>query len=142
MRNTTDLLKCAEHARALKAFINPNQLACIGDLVRGEEGQHWADKLAEYAERVKTMPVTYEQDGKGSEAIVYLHYFIGGCDWWITERDIDNDPHTPGQQQAFGYADIGYGPEAGYISIEELKECGVELDLYWTPKPWAEVGHE
>lgn len=34
-----------------------------------------------------TTPDLYEQDGKGDAAIVYAHYFVGGCDWLITEYD-------------------------------------------------------
>lgn len=45
----------------------------------------------------------------------------------------------PEQHQAFGAANLGYGAELGYISIEELKENNVELDLYWTPKPLSQI---
>jgi len=56
-------------------------------------------------------------------------------DWYITEKDMGDE-----QIQAFGLADLGMGfPELGYISIEELVENGVELDLHWTPKTLAEV---
>ncbi len=34
-----------------------------------------------------TTPALYAQDGKGDEAIVHAHYFIGGCDWLVTEYD-------------------------------------------------------
>ena len=77
------------------------------------------------------MPQTYEQDGMGEQAIAHLHYFTSGCDWYITERD--SDPDGEGQIQAFGSANLGYGPELGYISIKELLENGAELDLYFTP---------
>ena len=36
--------------------------------------------------------------------------------------------------QALGLANLGYGGELGYISIQELIDAGVELDVYWTPK--------
>ena len=42
------------------------------------------------------------------------------------------------QLQAFGLADLGYGPEYGYISIEELLENGVELDFHYRPRTVAE----
>ena len=82
------------------------------------------------------MAKIYEQDGKGDDAIVYLHYFhASGADWYITERDISDEQH-----QAFGLADLGMGfPELGYISIEELKSVGAELDIHWTPKTLGAV---
>ena len=80
------------------------------------------------------MPRGYEQDGKGDSAIAYLHYFTGSCDWYITERDTTDEQH-----QAFGLADLGYGPELGYISVQELIENGAELDLYFEPKPLKEI---
>lgn len=120
--------------RALHPFISAAQLQIIGDGCRGEEKAFFKAKLVEMGERVSTMPKTYEQDGKGDQAVVYLHYFHGGADWYITERDMEDE-----QLQAFGYADLGYGGELGYISIEELVANGVELDCYWTPRTLAEV---
>jgi hypothetical protein len=75
------------------------------------------------------MPSVYGQDGLGDDAIVYLHYFNGGIDAWITEKD-----STPEQLQAFGLVDLGCGAEFGYVSIEELKANCFELNFYWTPK--------
>ena len=44
------------------------------------------------------------------------------------------------QLQAFGLADLfGDGGELGYVSIEELKSVGAEMDLYWTPKTLREI---
>jgi hypothetical protein len=122
----------------LRAFVAPGQLRTIAQLARGEEGQHFIDKAREYASRISTMPKTYEQDGKGEDAIVFLHYFKGSADFYITEKD--SDPDGDGQIQAFGLADLFRdGGEMGYISIVELMECGVEMDLFWTPKTLREV---
>ena len=50
------------------------------------------------------------------------------------------DPDHAGQVQAFGIADLGMGPELGYISIPELLANGAELDLYYTkPKTIGEL---
>ena len=120
---------------ALRGFVPRVQLDTIGTLCRGEEGDFFRGKLIEYAKRVATMPKTYEQDGKGDDAVAYLHYFSGGCDWWITEKDMEAEQH-----QAFGLADLGYGGEVGYVSLIEL--CGIasiELDLHWTPKTLGEI---
>ena len=84
------------------------------------------------------MPQTYEQDGKGDRAIVYLHYFYGGMDWYITEKDANQDGE--GQRQAFGLVNLGYGAELGYINLAELcAQPRIELDLYWAPRPLADV---
>lgn len=82
---------------------------------------------------------------KGPDAIVYLHYFIAGCDWYITEKDSEDE-----QRQAFGVAQLNGDPEYSYISITELCEIkvkippfgfktGVELDFYWKPKPLKDI---
>ena len=118
----------------LRKFITPAELAAIAGNIDGEEGEFFVNKLAELETLFKTMPKTYDQDGKGDDAIVYLHYFRGGMDWYITERDMEAEQH-----QAFGLADLGYGGELGYISIQELIDNGVELDLYWEPKTLGEV---
>ena len=111
--------------------------------MRGEERQWFAQKLGELAGIVGTMAKTYEQDGKGDAAIVYLHYFAGGqASWWIMERDAGSpDDEIPGQQaQAFGLADLfGDGGELGYISIADILANGAELDFYFTPKTLGEI---
>jgi len=112
-------------------FIGHNQQKAIIQGLKGEESQYFIDKLTEYALRVQNMPKTYEQDGKGNQAIVYLHYFIGNCDWWILEKDMDTN--NEGQIQAFGFANIGYGAELGYINISEILENNGELDLHFKP---------
>jgi hypothetical protein len=114
---------------ALRAFIGVSQLQAIGHGLRSEERQFFIEKLEELAQQVTTMPKTYEQDGKGDNAIVTLHYFKDGADWYITERDMER-----AQLQAFGLADLfGDGGELGYINIVELIRNGVELDMYFTP---------
>jgi len=118
-------------ATKLENFVSNPQLRTMMMNCQGEEGQHFFDKLEEYADRVTNMHKSYEQDGKGKDAIVHLHYFRNGMDWFITEKDAYDE-----QLQAFGYADLGMGGgEFGYISIEELKANNIELDLFWTPKP-------
>src|SRR5690348_7180223 len=113
--------------QTLRGFIGNIQLRVIGDGCRGEEKQYFFDKLVEMANIVTRMPKTYETDGEGDNAVVYLHYFSSSCDWFITEKDVDSDGE--GQIQAFGLADLGYGGELGYISIAELITLNVELDL-------------
>ena len=120
----------------LKNFIGRSQLGAVRSAMRGEEKQFFADLMDELAAKIEAMPKVYEQDGKGGAAIVHLHYFKGGMDWYILEKD--NVPDEA-QNQAFGYVDLGYGGELGYISIQELIENNVELDFYWKPVSLDEV---
>ena len=64
---------------------------------------------------------------------IHFHFFIGGCDWFISEYD--------GEDLFFGYAIIGdsrFG-EWGYISFEELKRIkvppGIEVDCEFFDPP-------
>ncbi len=119
----------------LQAFMSHSQRQALCQGLRGEEGDFFHSTLQEMAKVVSTMPVTYQQDGMGDQAMVHLHYFSRGSDWWITEKDRDG-----GTAQAFGLASVNQGyPELGYISIEELVTHGVELDLYWQVKTIADV---
>lgn len=113
-------------------WVAQGQNRAIVDALAGEEGEYFKEKIIKVATVIDTMPVTYEQDGKGDDAIVHLHYFSAGSDWWITEKDMTGD----GRQQAFGFACLDgmvHFAEFGYISIAELVENGVSLDLYWEP---------
>ena len=131
MANQNELI---EAIATLRKFMAPSQINFMVSQIRGEEHQFFIDKIKEMANLVNTMPKTYEQDGKGGEAVVYLHYFFRGMDWYIIERDMEVV-----QYQAFGYADLGHGAEAGYISIVELIQNGIELDLHFTPKTVNEL---
>lgn len=123
----------------LRRFISPSQFIVMLAGTRGEEGDYFRAIITEHAERIRTMPRTYGQDGLGEDAIVYLHYFTGSADWYITEKDVETTDE-PGQHQAFGLADLfGDGGELGYISILELVRAGVGFDLHWTPRTLAQV---
>jgi len=87
-----------------------------------------------------------------SDKVLHLHYFAGGCDWWIAEYDPDTG-------DAFGYACLG-DPELaewGYSNLADLEALYspggitpvgagtpgrvqlrprllVERDLSWTPR--------
>jgi DUF2958 family protein len=99
----------------------------IEECSRGEEEDFFFDKLAEYAQRVQSMPKTYQQESI-DDPIVYLHYFIGACDWHVTERDQEDE-----QLQAFGLCNLGYGGELGYVNLKEITRLGAEIDLYFKP---------
>mgnify|MGYP006188513883 CR=1 FL=1 len=115
-------------------FIGNAQGSAVQAAFRSEEKQYFFDKICELHQAIQDMPKTYDQDGLGRKAVVHLHYFYRGANWYITEKDVLKNQH-----QAFGLADLGYGGEMGYISLIEITGLGVELDFHWTPKTLAEV---
>lgn len=122
----------------VQAFVPRVQFKCLIDGLRGEERTFFREKLRYLEVTVNTMPVTYAQSELGDEAVVHLHYFMGGMDWWITEKDVQG-----GTPQAFGLVDMGDGPELGYISIDDLVATrGMDVDLHWEPKTLAQVKAE
>ena len=136
--------KSTEIAKALKTvsnFIGHNQLICIGEGLRGEEKSFFVEKLISIEKTIEEMPKTYETDGQGDKAIATLHYFKGGKDWYIVEKDMgcQTDTIQDKQHQAYGLANIGMGFSQGYISIQELIENNVELDMYFTPCTIGEI---
>lgn len=138
------MAQAAVAAKALRGWLPSMQLSVLGSNCRGEVGEDFRDMMVELVAKLEAMPKTYEQDGKAEAAVAHLHYFSGGCDWYITEKDMGcaGDAPEDFQIQAFGLADFGYGPELGYISIAELIQNNVEMDLYWTPKTVAECRKE
>ena len=133
LRAAKTQLACGEIAN----FIGRVQKSVMADCLRGEEREWMADTILAIVERIESMPVSYQTDGQGKDAIVHLHYFGGGAiNAWITEKDMDG-----GVEQAYGwvnmYGDMS-GAECGYTSIKEMVEAGLDIDLYWTPKPVRE----
>jgi len=121
-----------QNIKTLKAFMPNSQLQVVKSNLKGEEGEYFEEMLSQYATRVSTMHKTYEQDGKGDNAVCHLHYFCGDSDWYITERDMEDE-----QLQAYGFV-ILHGDtqmaELGYINIDELKSiAGMEVDLHFEP---------
>ena len=87
MSMTTTLESNLEY---LASFLTKHQWQFLSESIDPDFSEEYAffeEKVNEYANRIKTMPVTYKQDGLGDDAIVYLHYFVGGADWYITEKD-------------------------------------------------------
>ena len=79
-------------------------------------------------QQLAKIPRLYEtEDVPLSEKPIYLHFFIGGSDWYISEYD--------GEDLFFGYAILNNDIEMaewGYVSFEELKGIkippGFEVD--------------
>ena len=125
VRQASDLY---EVMPTIRKFIGPSQLAVMVEGAQGEEREFFINTMLELAELIDKMPSTYQTQDEGSDSIAYLHYFKNDMDFYITEKDMEDD-----QIQAFGLAKI-WEAEFGYISIVELLENGMELDIHWTPK--------
>jgi hypothetical protein len=91
-------------------------------------------------ERFDRIPRLYETEAIPlSEKLIHLHFFIGGCDWYITEYD--------GNDLFFGYAILNgdlINAEWGYVSFDELKSLKigfveVDCDLHWEIVPAKQV---
>jgi hypothetical protein len=69
-------------------------------------------------ERLSRIPRLYEtEDVPLREKLIYLHFFIAGCDWYVVEYD--------GEDLFFGFAILNHDLECaewGYVSFAELKE--------------------
>lgn len=116
-----------------KPFMSAQQRNAVKQFMQGEEKQFFYDKMVELADIIRNMPHTYQQRNE-DQPTYYLHYFKGGADWHIAEKDKLGD----GTLQAFGHADLfGDGGELGYINIDELVANGVELDLHFEPQKLA-----
>lgn len=85
-------------------------------------------------EQLDRIPRLYETEHiPVEEKMIYLHFFMGGCDWFVAEFDSDD--------LFWGFAILNgdyENAEWGYISFAELKSIrfrGIEIDrdLYWTP---------
>ena len=114
-------------------FLPRGELLAVRYGLTTEEHAFFIDKVAELATTLKTMPKSFDTEDMGDEAIVHLHYFKAGSDWYITELDSMGD----GRVQAFGYAVLNgdvQNAELGYINIEALVVHGAELDLYWSKR--------
>lgn len=131
----TNLTEAFMVFKKLKKFMNRSQITAMVNAILYSDSKWVYSKLVELLNIVQQMPATYETDEQGADAIVYLHYFMAGCDWYITEKDV-----SPDQQQAFGWADMGCG-EYGYISIEEIIAGGADLDLFWDPVPVGSIAN-
>ncbi|MFA6395871.1 MAG: hypothetical protein WCW84_07880 [Sulfurimonas sp.] len=85
-------------------------------------------------DKLATMPKTYELDGISPKP-VGIKLFNSSMTAYVTEADrgSEDDEFEGSQTQAFGYFyNESYGEgEWGYINVDELIECGFEMDLYF-----------
>ena len=93
-------------------------------------------------DRLANIPKLYETESiLCKDKLIYLHFFIGACDWYVAEYD--------GEELFFGYANLGdpQYAEWGYFSFEELKEIKIngwleidcETEESWTVRKASEI---
>lgn len=120
-----------------KKLVPKNQLSALQEIKYREQDE----AVANVNENVSLVPDLYGQDKKGKEAVAYLHYFLGGSDWYITEYNEE-------EYTAFGFVVLNQDwqmAEFGYISMQELTKSmplnrpSIELDFYWEPATINEI---
>ncbi|MBW1781258.1 MAG: DUF2958 domain-containing protein [Deltaproteobacteria bacterium] len=94
-------------------------------------------------ERLSKLPRLYETENVPlKEKLVHLHFFIGGCDWYICETD--------GKDLMWGFCILNNDydmAEWGYVSLSELREIKVsgwlevdcEREEFWQVKKAKEI---
>jgi len=94
-------------------------------------------------ERLDGIPRLYATENiPANNKLIYLHFFIGECDWYIAEYG--------GDDIFFGFANLNgdlQNAEWGYSSFSELKEikiggwCEVDCELgeLWEVKRFGEI---
>lgn len=87
------------------------------------------------------------EDVPADKRVIYLHFFVGACDWHVAELGED-------RRTAFGFVNLGDAQNAewGYMDLHELAgivitpfdsgwQVVVERDLHWEPRSFSEVIH-
>ena len=110
------------------------------EILRGDREENLFLEDVEFG--YKNIPKLGAQDGKGKNQVVYLHYFMGGSDFYITELDKES-------LMGFGYV-IQNGDtqmsELGSIYIPELTDktlgnalMNMNIDQNFSPKTLNQV---
>lgn len=123
----------------LLQYMPKGEWQTVKDNMAGEEGQYFIDLAVNLVAFIKAMPIT--GTNRSDKALVYLHYFRGSTDCFITERDMEEDE----QLQAYGFTILNgdlQNAEWGYISIPEITGAGLELDLHWKTRPMDAIKKE
>lgn len=117
----------------LAKFVPSRELAALKVNMEGEEKEFFISMLNELERRIRNMPPLGSEENL--DAPVLLHYFLGGCDWWLSSLD-------PEDMIAFGYTVLNRNwenAEFGDVWLPEIIDLKigpfqVELDLYWNPE--------
>jgi hypothetical protein len=133
-----DLKPRAEVARAfLCPYVSPEQMLAMQTASRGEEGEFFLMLFVKVAALIAAAPQNRVTDTDADFGKAYLHYFLGGGDWYILELNWDG-----GFDRAYGYVILNgdkQNAEFGYIDIADLVANGAELDLYFKPQTVAQA---
>ena len=99
----------------------------------------WNIPSQERLDRIPRLYATENVPIKDKE--IHLHFFIGGCDWYVAEYD--------GEDLFFGYAILNGDFECaewGYVNFTELKslksgfvEIDCELEEFWGVKKVSDI---
>jgi hypothetical protein len=91
--------------------------------------------------QLNALPMLYStEDTPAEEKIIKMHFFMGGCDWWIAE-------YSPEERLFYGFALINrdwQSAEWGYINLDELLQIKagyleIDRDLHWKPVKFGEI---
>lgn len=86
-------------------------------------------------EELSKIPAFYSaEEVPLKEKVIYMHFFIGGCDWYASE-------YNPEERIFFGFAILNNDLEMaewGYFSLDELSDIKagyveIDRDLYFVP---------
>lgn len=92
-------------------------------------------------EELNELPRLYSTEDKSiKDKLIYIHFFIGGSDWYIAEYD-------PKDRIFFGYAILNndlQNAEWGYMSLDELaginvRGIEVDRDMHWKPTRFWDI---
>ena len=100
MFNVTAIQKAENQLKTYSQFFPKAQADVLKSLLASEESSYVCNLIDSIIQKIESMPSTYETEEQGENAFAILHYFGGACDFYITEKDIED-----GQNQAFG---LGY----------------------------------
>ncbi|MGV8058593.1 MAG: DUF2958 domain-containing protein [Smithellaceae bacterium] len=94
------------------------------------------------SERLAKIPKLYTTESTPlKDKFIYLHFFIGGCDWFVAEFD--------GEELFFGYANLNdhrYA-EWGYFGLSDLMEIKldgwleVDCEINWQIRKASEIAN-
>ncbi len=93
-------------------------------------------------DRLNRIPRLYETENVDlKDKLIYLHFFLGGCDWYACEFD--------GEDTFWGFAILDsdfQNAEWGYFCLSEMRDIRVrfveidcELERYWRIRPASHV---
>jgi hypothetical protein len=123
---------------ALDMRLDPTVAAA--DRIRGHAFQPPKADLAK-------IPALYATEAtEPADKTLWLHFFVGGCDWYVAELDQDI-------MLAFGWARLSPGcGEWGYMDLLELAttlvpmsspartvKIAIERDKWWTPTKASDI---